>query len=248
MANRADPGLLAQEHRTVSRVAEILEAAAADPDGVRLTSLAQDLGAPKSSIHGLLRGLVSVGYLNERKGRFTIGPAMHALRSGSEPPTLVERAYDTMVRLRNEFDETVQLGQRMGDSVVYISAVESRQLIKYSSQLNLRRPVYPTSMGKIFLAELDDAALDRYLRTHLSSPKRRTAVLAELRDVRKTRVAVNKNETLPGLFGAAAGVRANGQLVAGLAIVGPTERMASKTKRITKAVRDAADQVSAALE
>lgn len=248
MANRADPGLLAQGHRTVSRVAEILEAAAADPDGVRLTSLAQDLDAPKSSIHGLLHGLVSVGYLDERRGRFTIGPAMHALLAGSEPPTLIERAYDTMVRLRDEFDETVHLGHRMGDSVVYVSSVESRQLIKYSSQLNQRRPVYPTSIGKIYLSELDESELERYLETHLSTRKQRTAVLAELREVHRVGVAVNRNETLPGLFGAGAGVRARGKLVAGLAIVGPTERMAPKTKRIMKAIRAAADEVSARLD
>lgn len=232
----------------MSRVAEILEAAAAGPDGVRLTALAQALDAPKSSIHGLLRGLVSVGYLVERNGKFTIGPAMHALLGASERPTLPELAHDTMVRLSEQFGETVMLGHRMGDSIVYLSAVESRHLIKYSAQLGQRRPVYPTSMGKIYLSELDAPELSRYLESHLRTRKRRAAALDELTEVRRAGVAVNNNETLPGLFGAAAGIRERGELVACLSIVGPTERMGPQLRRITKAVRTSAGHVTAMLD
>ena len=43
----AEAGALAdKEHRTVSRVAAILESAAITPDGVSLTDLARVLGAP----------------------------------------------------------------------------------------------------------------------------------------------------------------------------------------------------------
>lgn len=244
MSNSPDPGLLAQGHRTVGRVARILEAAAVDPEGVRLTSLAKELDAPKSSIHGLLHGLVSVGYLDERHGRFTIGPALHTLLGVSERPTLVERAHDTMVRLRDELKETVVLGHRMGDSIIYLSAVESRQLIKYSAQLNQRRPVYPTSMGKLYLAELDEPELRRYLEAHLTSRKQMRTALAELVEVRRAGVSVNHDETIVGLFGSAAGVREHGELVACLSIVGPTDRMAPQTKRIAKAVRSAAQELS----
>ena len=52
-----------REHRTVTRVTTILEAAAAHPEGVKLTALSALLDAPKSSVHGLVSGLLATGYL-----------------------------------------------------------------------------------------------------------------------------------------------------------------------------------------
>ena len=248
MPGRSDPALQSQAHRTVSRVATILETAAATPDGVRLTDVTKVLDAPKSSVHGLLRGLVAVGYLEDRNGRFTVGRALHSLLAVSERPSLAEVGHDLMVELREELQETVVLGHRMGDSIVYFHAVESLQLIKYSAQLNQRRPVYPTSMGKIYLADLPDQELEEYLAHHVKSKRQRQAALDDLRQVRRTRVAINRNQTLPGLFGAAAGIRERGELVACLSVVGPTDRMGRQSRKIVAAVRAAADHLTGLLD
>jgi DNA-binding IclR family transcriptional regulator len=49
-------------------VTTILEAAAAHPEGVKLTALSVLLDAPKSSVHGLVNGLLATGYLLDRDG------------------------------------------------------------------------------------------------------------------------------------------------------------------------------------
>ena len=69
----------AKAHRTVSRVTTILELAAANRSGVRLTELATALDAPRSSVHGLVKGLVATGYLREEGGTYRIGPAINSL-------------------------------------------------------------------------------------------------------------------------------------------------------------------------
>ena len=55
-----------------------------EPIGLRLAELCDMIGAPKSSVHGLVRGLVTTGYLRETQGRYCRGPASAMLTIGSE--------------------------------------------------------------------------------------------------------------------------------------------------------------------
>lgn len=235
-------------HRTVDRVAAILEAAASSPaEGVRLKMLAELLDAPKSSVHGLVKGLLAVGYLSERSGAYTLGPGLHALLGAAERPPLGEVARPAMQRLLDRFDETVMVGQLIGSNVVYVAGLESRQLIRYSPALNERRPVLPTSMGKVFVAELPEQPRRAYVEGLTENRRRQRTLLAELEETRQTGLAVNRNETLPGLCGVAAGLRSQGTLVACLSVVGPTERLAPRMKQIQRALKAAADEISAEL-
>lgn len=247
MVQRRDPALLTRRHRTVGRVAAILEAAAIDDAGVRLSTLAELLDAPKSSVHGLLKGLVSVGYLTEVDGAYTLGPALHALLGATERPLLEEVAAGTMRKLRDEFDETVLLGYRMGDSIVYLAAEESRQLIKYVPRINTRRPVLFTSMGKIYLAELDRVDREAYVAKRVTNQRRRKALLTQLDEVARTGIAVNRNETEPGLSGVGAAIRERDELIACLSVSGPSDRLIPLLPRLSKAVKAAAGRVSAQL-
>ncbi|HEX2131121.1 MAG TPA: IclR family transcriptional regulator C-terminal domain-containing protein [Actinophytocola sp.] len=243
---RRDPALLTRRHRTVGRIAAILEAAAAD-DGVRLSTLATMLDAPKSSIHGLLKGLVSVGYLAESGDGYSLGPAIQVLLGSGERPLLEEVAAGAMRGLRDQFDETVLLGHRMGDSIVYLSAVESHHPVKYVARLNTRRPVLPTSMGKIYLAELGQDDLAAYLTERIQNTRRRKALTAQLAEVATTGVAVNRDESVPGLTGVAAGIRERDELVACVSVAGPSDRLIPRLEQLTRAVKATADRVTAQL-
>lgn len=240
------PGL-EREHRTVSRIASILEAAALANDGVRLSAIADDLDAPKSSVHGLLKGLVAVGYLTEHDGGYVVGPAIRTLVQASEHTPLTLRARTAMSRLQQRFDETVLLGTRAGDSIVYLASIESNQLVKYSPPLNKRRPLFPTSMGKVYLAELTRQQLERYIAKKVVNRKKRAAYLDELDETARTGVAFNHAETVPSVFGAAAGIRQAGRLVGCISIAGPIERLQAKEHEVGRAVRAAVGEVSAQL-
>ena len=70
---------MAAEHRTVTRVLEILETVARAHDPVTITQLSRALGAPKSSLHGLVGGLLQRGYLRDADGGYRMGAGAHAL-------------------------------------------------------------------------------------------------------------------------------------------------------------------------
>jgi DNA-binding IclR family transcriptional regulator len=243
----AEAGALAdKEHRTVSRVAAILESAAVTRDGVSLTDVARILGAPKSSIHGLLRGLVAVGYLVERNSRYVTAPGLPALLTAAYVPSIEDLARPIMMHLRDTFDESVMLGVLAADSIVYVDSVESRQPIRYSAPLRERRLLHPSSMGKLYLADLSSAQLDFYIRDHHVEPERAETLRQELEIVRSERVGYNREETFAGVTAAAAGIRdSDGVLAACISIAGPTIRMEPRLGSVADAVRDGADAISA---
>jgi DNA-binding IclR family transcriptional regulator len=216
---------VSKEHRTVRRVTTILETVATRAGGVRLATLAEVLDAPKSSVHGLVQGLIAAGYLTDDDGEYHMGPAARVLLSGPDRPSLAERAHPAMVRLRDRFDETVTLGEPVGDSVVYIHTVESAQPVRYSPPLRERRPLYPTAMGKLVLAHMSA----RRSAAHLD-PADRERVLDELARVRADGVAYDRAESVPGLSAVGAPITADGAVVACLTIAGPADRV---TDRLT---------------
>src|SRR5699024_9406552 len=139
------------EHRTVTRVAAILEFAAQAESGVRMNEIVKELEAPRSSVHGLVHGLVAAGYLHATdSGQYTLGAAIGALMTERSPVGTAIRA--AMEGLNLEFDESVAFVAIAGDSIVPIDAIESSLAIRYSPTIGLRRPLCPTSAGKCFLS------------------------------------------------------------------------------------------------
>lgn len=223
------------EHRTVSRVTAILELVSAAPTGVRLSEIATALEAPKSSVLGLVRGLVSTGYLTTLDGAYFLGPALGSLVAVG-PLDLRTAARPSLLALRDEFNETAILSTLAGRSAVYLDAAESQQAIRYSATLNVRRPLYPTSTGKIFLAYWPERRRESYLESHLPDPSVRARARKELVLVREEGVAFNRGETLPDVSAAARPIVVKGRLVAALGIGGPTTRTGAKLAEFAEAL------------
>jgi DNA-binding IclR family transcriptional regulator len=229
---------IAKEHRTVSRVMTILETAAARPEGATLGELGAVLDAPKSSVHGLTKGLVAAGYLREERGRYLLGTAVSALLAARDR-SVEDAARPAMAKLNQRFDETVLLGTLAGDSTVYVDSIESSQLIRYSAPLRLRRPIYPTSTGKCFLAHMSPRRQRGYLDAHVAADDR-PRVERELEEIRARGVATNRGETLPDISAAASPITVDGRVLACIAVAGPTTRMSTLLDEVGEAVLAAA--------
>lgn len=220
-----------KEHRTVSRVTSILEAVAAAPDGVRLANLASLLSAPKSSVFGLVKGLVANGYLIECRGIYYIGPAVFSLLT---PPkiSVVEQAKPIMKKIHSVFNETVTLSARAGSSLVYIDSCESSHLIRYATPFRLRRPLYPTSSGKCFLAFAEKGFSDEYLEKTLADRDALSKALDEIAQVKKNKMAFNFGETLSDVSAVSVPVFKDGQVMNCISVAGPSERITNKLEEI----------------
>lgn len=73
--------------------------------------------------------------------------------------SLVARPY--MEHLRRETGASVMLSVYEGGSVITLDQVESRESLRIVSDIGSRLPVFCTSQGKVFLAHMSRAVLER---------------------------------------------------------------------------------------
>ena len=208
-------------------------------------------GAPKTSLVGLLAGLVGESCLvRDEAGRYSLGPRIHSLAmqamAGRE---LFMLARPILLRLVEASGETAVIGALAPDAdlAIYLDKVESSNPIRYAVTVGERRDLYCTAMGKALLAYFEPARLKKYLK---STPRERftattitgTAdLLAELSRVRREGIARTNGERVKGASGQAAPVfGSDGALVAALLIAGPSERMRANAKSNERFLKHAA--------
>ncbi len=223
-----------ENHRTVRRVTHILETVVYRP-GVTLAELARTLEAPKSSVHGFVRGLLAEGWLYEQDHRFYLGPAVYslALASGHIRAGLVTHA--DLAALHEETAVAAFLGVQTGDHLVYIAEVGSDALAGFGARSDIRRSLLSTAGGKALLAARPNAEREAYLRCR--GPEEAELVdafLAEYEEIRRTQIA--RNMRLSGTRFAIATTMRNqlGEAVASVTLVGPTVDLQPRTEELAR--------------
>lgn len=245
------------ESRSTVRVMDILDLFFNVREGLTLTEISRRLGVPKSSTHALLQAMRRRGYLSwdPRTKAFSIGLRVVVLAQASPILHLLrERARPYLDRLSATLHETVMLGAYESDSVVCVETVESPDPVRFTVQLGERRPLHCTSLGKLYLASLDDAEVRRLLdvvglgRQTDQTVTRIEELLEELHEIRRAGYAANRAESIAGVYSFGVPIRAHGgALVAGMSVVGASERMLAKKGEIVAELVAAARRLSADL-
>lgn len=208
------------QHRTVSRLVGILEFIAGRPKGATLTEVADHLGAARSTVHGFLRGLVFEGYLEEHEsGGYVFGRGAHLLLI-QKSESLLHILEPVLEQITDRFNETVTLAVQVGRKLSYIASRQSTQRIVYLPTMHTRRPLWPTSAGKIFLAALSDTDIGE-----LVYPVDLRQVISELERVRSSGFAFNRGETVADVSAVAIGIGDANQVTAAITVGGPHVRI-----------------------
>jgi len=219
-----------------------------------VTDLARRLDLAKSTTHRLLATLAEEGMLeqNAETGRYRLGLAVFDLAAAV--PTqydLHEAVLTPMTELRNRLGETVQVGVLDGREVVYIERLDSPHTSRVFQQVGRRNWGHCSATGKILLANLPPAQLDRTLRGW--EPVAMTAntitnlagLRTELEQVRLRGYALNVEEAEDAVHSVAAPIRDHaGRTIAGLSLAGPTDRVDVADHRLVHEVLTTAAHVS----
>jgi IclR family pca regulon transcriptional regulator len=127
----------------------------------RVTDLAAAAGLPMPTVYRVVMTLTAEGYLDHLPGgdyrpgvrTLTLGTA--ALRSLD----LVGLATPKLQELGRTTGETVNLAVLTGDRVLYLVRLRNSDLVTANIQVGSTLPAVHTSIGKLLLANLDDADL-----------------------------------------------------------------------------------------
>ena len=127
--------------------------------------------------------------------------------------SLPEIVQPHLEKLSRDVDESVSAAVLDGSDIVYIARVPTRRIMSVRITIGTRFPAYATSMGRVLLAGMPDAALDALLpASGLPSLTERTLtdpgeLRREIEHVRHEGWALVDGELEPGLRSVAAPVR-----------------------------------------
>ncbi len=120
---------------------------------------------PRAAVRRCLHTLMKLGYVTTDGRTYSLLPKVltlgHAYLSSTP---LAVTAQPILDRLSEQLHEACSMATLEGDEVLYVArSATPQRLISVDLSVGSRLPAYCTSMGRILLAALDDAALDDYL-------------------------------------------------------------------------------------
>jgi IclR family transcriptional regulator, acetate operon repressor len=240
--------------RSATRLVALFETLAKSEEGVSLAELSATIGAPKSSLLGILRSMVSLGYMEHGHGLYRLGPRSFRLAAD----ILAVRRFPNLVRpilheLAAKSGETVFLVvlDRMAQRVTYADIIDSANPVRYTVPTGTTRPLYVSAGGLMLLAYQEPDWVDSYIRATRLEPLTGHTITdpEQLRErlatIRREGFAISLGETVPGAAGVAAPIfNADGSVTAGLLIGAPIDRFEQEVPELKRLLREATTRVS----
>ncbi|NDL58434.1 helix-turn-helix domain-containing protein [Phytoactinopolyspora sp. XMNu-373] len=175
----------------MQRVCNILDLIQESPEGFSLTQVAEVTQFPKSSAYRYLATLESRRYVmrDPITGLFRIGPAFLPLQS-RQLAVLADRVRPYLTALRDQFEETVNLGILDGYRVSYVEIIESPHTVRLAAREGDRDQLHCTALGKAIATTLDDDRVTMILEAEgmpQRTPRTITSIPEYLEDLAASR-------------------------------------------------------------
>ena len=193
-----------------------------------LADVAAATGLARPTARRILLTLTELGYVRAADGSSTAGFALtpRVLELGMayvHSMGLWDIARPHLERLVARTNESSSIAQLDGSDVVYVARVSVPKIVTLVVDIGTRFPALPTSLGKVLLADLSPAEVDRVLAEPSRSgvtPRwqpERDERDAELRQVRARGWALTDEKLAPGIRSVAAPLRdGSGRVIAAL--------------------------------
>jgi DNA-binding IclR family transcriptional regulator len=242
--------------RSVSNALAVLSAFSVDRPEWTLTELSRELRLGKSTIFRLLTTLEAQGFVRRDPvlGRYSAGVKLWQLGCAALANTGLRQVAPTyltkLVRLTNE---TAYCAILDGDYVVHVDVAVTTQPIRVHANIGDRFPAHAVGMGKVLLAYSPPEVVEHYLARNMVRFTDRTITdpdefRAELEAIRRQGYALNRGEFEDQIRGAAAPIRNHlNQVIAAIAVAGPSIRVTEDLTKLGELVREVAEEMSLAL-
>lgn len=149
-----------------SKFVAVLQIIADQDAPLTIAQLATLSGYPRPTVYRILAALMAEGMVveNPRTRQFEVGPRLINLASRAwDRSDLRATAIDDLRALRDATRETVHLAVPSDTGMVYIEKLESPQAVRMTSRIGTRVTLYSSSVGKAYLAALDQQRRERLM-------------------------------------------------------------------------------------
>jgi DNA-binding IclR family transcriptional regulator len=227
--------------KSAERALTILELFSQPGLALTFTQVAEQVGYPRSSLHGLLRTLTDRGWLrlDPATRRFTLGLRCWVAGAAYRPAVELERTARPVVdTLHSALDGSVHVS--VLDDGDAVAVVHSGDLT------GCRVGAHNTSCGRVLLAHLDRGEVEERVAGRVNEPD---VLHRALERVRQEGFAESESAVTAGARTLAVPLRdGSGEVVAALGVTASPARLeGSGRERALAALRQAADNLSRSL-
>ncbi len=213
--------------RSVQRAIDILQSFSEEKTELTLTEISNETGLAKSTATRILATLEENNLVEKEaaSGKYRLGRTLYFLgHAAGRSIELKEVAKETMVRLRDQLKETVNLYVREGENRVCIQQFESLQSVKHMIQIGQKLPLTVGASGKVLLAYESKGFIEKIMEKQVMV-KGKSELLSELNMITIEKYAESIEERETGTSAAAAPIfNIHGEVIAALSVSGPAQR------------------------
>ncbi len=227
--------------KPVYKALQVLLALAEANRPLTLTEVCHTLRLPKTTVFRYLQTLRASGFvmLDDDGNQYRLGVRLWELGqlAGSNIPVR-EIAMPYLYELRDQFNETINLGILDGKDVVYLEMAESRLSLRTQARLGGRDPIYSTGLGKAILAFLPEEQWPYHLPARLTARTGNTlttlaALRRDLADSRGRGYAIDRGENEDGAYCLAAPIfNQRNRAMAAISLSAPANRLQEQQKPV----------------
>lgn len=218
---------------SAERTLNLFEAFESSRKPLVLSELAQRMNVPLSSCHGLVQTLVVRGYLYAVSRRKDFYPTRRLFDLAQEVvrhDPFLERIEPHLRVLRDDTRETIILGKRQGDAVLYLDVIEGQHTVRYTAKPGEYKPLHSSSIGKAVLGGLAPKAFDDWVASRPLPPVTARTLVdarrlgADLEASRRRGWFMTRGENVEDVTALAVPLSI-GDETFGVAVAGPSHRM-----------------------
>lgn len=245
------------EHKPTLRIIEILNLISSKRQGCRLSELSAGLGIPMGTLSPIMHTLRENKYLSFDEQTQTYSLGIRLFEIGSRYMQC-SNSFEDMTVIMQEMvqrcGETVHLAVLDGPNVLYVAKVDSTEPIRMYSAIGKRLPAYSTAVGKALMADYTEEDLHRLYPEGLQALTGHTitdfsVLAAQLQEVRKKKLAYEREESNEMICCTACPIFKNGAAVAAMSITIPlfrwTEEKQAFIERLLNEYAEYAGQIAA---
>ncbi len=221
--------------------------------------LSERLMMDKATVHRLINTIKDAGYVNQNLDNKKYSNSLKLLAMGNrvmEKTGVKHISRPFVEELAEKTGETINLGIRVGNKIIYVDKLESSSTIKVGLGIGTSVPSYCSGLGKAILAYtadrelqdiLDGISFEQYTERSITE---KTMIMKEFEIIRERGYSVDDEEYVIGLICIAAPIfDYHGNPVAAISVSSPKYRYEAGRHLAfySGLVMDAARRISAKL-
>ena len=246
--------------QTVEKALEIIELLTGNQyiDGVSISELSKELDLGKSTVHRIIETMEAKGYIHQDNDTKKYHLSWKLFELGNSIPrrrNLFTMDTTLLQALCDKFQETVNMGVRVDDSVVTIHKINPTSSLIANLQIGTREALHATAMGKALMSQMTREEIVKLLGTgpyeqFTSKTIKDVDQLTEnINIIRGRGYSLDDEEYSAGLTCISVPLKNyRNEIVAAISISGATIRMTEdKLNEIQKELKHVAERLSAYL-